>query len=251
VSAKSDPARSLALLWGQHTRAGRSGLTVRAIVDTAIELADAEGLDAATMRRVAEKLGAGTMSLYTHVPGKAELADLMVDTVIGELYTGVDDPSGRGGWREGLRYVAERNWEVSLRHPWLLEAAGGRPTLGPNAFLKYEAELRVLEGIGLTDLQQDSVLTLVLTHVAGVAQTHAGMARAQRESGMTEVEWWGVTAPVPERLTAGRDYPVASRVGQAASMVYEGSADPAHAFAFGLDVILDGVQRLIDGARPR
>ena len=101
MSAKSDPGRSLALLWGSHTRPGRSGLTVRAIVDAAIELADAEGLDAATMRRVADKIGSGTMSLYTHVPGKTELNDLMVDTVIGELYTGVDDPAGPGGWREG------------------------------------------------------------------------------------------------------------------------------------------------------
>ncbi|MFD0592833.1 TetR/AcrR family transcriptional regulator [Catellatospora coxensis] len=192
---QSDPGRSLALLWGSHTRPGRSGLTVRAIVDAAIELADAEGLEAATMRRVADKIGSGTMSLYTHVPGKAELNDLMVDTVLGELYNGVDDPSGRGGWREGLRYVAERNWDVGLRHLWLLDATGGRPTLGPNAVLKYEAELRVLDGIGLTDLQMDSVLTLVLTHVEGVARSHAGLVRAQRESGLDEQEWWRATAP--------------------------------------------------------
>lgn len=245
MSGKSDPGRSLALLWGSHTRPGRSGLTVRAIVDAAIELADAEGLEAATMRRVADKIGSGTMSLYTHVPGKAELNDLMVDTVLGELYTGVDDPSGHGGWREGLRYVAERNWDVSLRHLWLLDATGGRPTLGPNAVLKYEAELRVLDGIGLTDLQMDSVLTLVLTHVEGVARSHAGLVRAQRESGLDEQEWWRATAPVLERVMAGHDFPVAGRVGEASSQVYQASADPAHAFAFGLDVILDGVQRLM------
>lgn len=245
MTAKSDPGRSLALLWGSHQRPGRSGLTVRAIVTAAIELADAEGVDAATMRRVAERLGAGTMSLYTHVPGKTELTDLMIDTVLGELYTAVDDPAGRGGWRDGLRYIAERNWDLWLRHPWLLDVTGGRPTLGPSAFLKYEAELRVLEGIGLTDLQQDSVLALVLTHVEGVARTHAGLAKAQRESGMTEQEWWRATAPVLERVAHG-DYPVASRVGQAASEVYQASSDPAHAFAFGLDVILDGVQRLVD-----
>ncbi|MEV4416855.1 TetR/AcrR family transcriptional regulator [Catellatospora sp. NPDC049609] len=246
MSAKSDPGRSLALLWGSHTRPGRSGLTVRAIVTAAIELADAEGMDAATMRRVAERLGSGTMSLYTHVPGKTELADLMVDTVLGELYTGVDDPAGHGGWREGMRYVAERNWDVSLRHPWLLDATGGRPTLGPNAVAKYEAELRVLEGIGLSDVQMDSVLALVLTHVEGVARSHAGLARAQRDSGMSEQEWWRSTAPVLERVMEGHEFPLASRVGEASSEVYQASTDPAYAFAFGLDVILDGVQRLIE-----
>lgn len=245
MSAKSDPGRSLALLWGSHTRPGRSGLTVRAIVTTAIELADAEGLEAATMRKVADRLGAGTMSLYTHVPGKAELTDLMIDTVLGELYTGVDDPSSRGDWRAGMRHVAERNWDLYLRHPWLLEIAGGRPTLGPNAIVKYEAELRVLDGIGLTDVQIDSVLTLVLTHVEGVARSHAGLARAQRDSGMTDQEWWRATAPVLERVMAGTDFPLAARVGQASSEVYQASADPAHAFAFGLNVILDGVHRMI------
>src|SRR5687768_9160323 len=74
-SADHDQARSLALLWGSHTRAGRSGLTLAAIIKAAIEIADAEGLDAVSMRRVAERLDVGAMSLYTHVPGKGELTD--------------------------------------------------------------------------------------------------------------------------------------------------------------------------------
>jgi AcrR family transcriptional regulator len=82
----SDPARSLALLWGSHSRPGRSGLTLRGIVTAAIQLADAQGIDAVSMRHVADALEVGTMSLYTHVPGKAELVELMVDTVYGQLY---------------------------------------------------------------------------------------------------------------------------------------------------------------------
>src|ERR687893_1769658 len=86
-----DPARSIALLWREPGRAGRSGLGVDGIVAAAIELADAEGLGALTMRRVAERLGVGTMSLYTHVPAKGELLDLMLDTVLGEVATQDED----------------------------------------------------------------------------------------------------------------------------------------------------------------
>lgn len=108
-ASEADPARSLALLWGSHNKPGRSGLTVRSIVLAAIELANAEGLDAVSMRQVAERLGVGTMSLYTHVPGKGELVDLMVDTAYGDLYTDVDAPSRQpGGWRGALSFVAAR-----------------------------------------------------------------------------------------------------------------------------------------------
>jgi AcrR family transcriptional regulator len=161
-----DPARSLALLWGSHSKPGRSGLTVQAIVAAAIDLADEAGLNALSMRQVAERLGVGTMSLYTHIPGKAELSELMIDTAYGELYADVDEPARQpGGWRGGLSFIAARNWDLFQRHPWLLQMTGGRPVLGPNASLKYEAELRPLDGIGLSDLEMDAVLTLVLTHV--------------------------------------------------------------------------------------
>ena len=119
VPAKnSDPGRTLALLWGPQDRPGRSGLTVRAILDAAIGLADAEGIDALSMRAIAERLGAGTMSLYTHVPGKPALIELMIDTVAGQVYSDIDEPSSRpGGWRAALAFIADRNWDLYLRHP--------------------------------------------------------------------------------------------------------------------------------------
>jgi AcrR family transcriptional regulator len=241
------PARSLPLLWGTRERPGRSGLTVRAIVAAATELADAEGLPAVAMRRVADRLGVGTMSLYTHVPGKAELTDLMVDAALGELYAGVDEPRGQpGGWRGALDYIAARNWELYQRHPWLLQAVGARPGLGPNSIGKYEAELRALDGIGLSDVDMDSVLTLVLTHVEGIARLQFRLAQSERSSGQTEQEWWLTAAPVLETLFDPGRFPVASRVGQAAGEQHQASVDPAYAFAFGLARILDGVQRLIE-----
>lgn len=248
----SDPARGLALLWGSHTNPGRSGLTVAAIVEAAIAIADAEGLAAVSMRQIAERLGVGAMSLYTHVPGKADLTHLMVDAAYGELYTGVDEPARQpGGWRAGLQFIAARNWDLFQRHPWLLDTSGARPVLGPHASLKYEAELRPLDGIGLTDLEMDSVLTLVLTHVEATARAQAGMARAQQETGMSDAEWWVAVSPVLATVMAGSRFPVASRVGQAAGVAHQASANPEHAFTFGLDLILAGVAALLAGRERR
>jgi AcrR family transcriptional regulator len=248
---RSDPARSLALLWGSHSKPGRSGLTVRSIVGAAIELADAEGLDAVSMRHVAERLNVGTMSLYTHVPSKAELTDLMIDTIYGQLYDTVDTPSEQpGGWREALEFIATRNWELYRQHPWMLHIVNARPVLGPNASLKYEAELRPLDNVGLSDVEMDSVLTLVLTHVEGTARIQAKLAQAQQDTGMTEAEWWLTNAPLLDKVMDASRFPVASRVGESAGQEYQAAFDPAHALTFGLARILDGVATLITQRQP-
>nr|WP_275402558.1 TetR/AcrR family transcriptional regulator [Streptomyces sp. SID13031] len=238
----------MALLWGSHSKPGRSGLTVRAIVGAAVELADATGLEAVSMRLIAEQLKVGTMSLYTHVPGKGELTDLMFDSVYGDLYADVDEPARQpGGWRGALEFIARRNWDVLTRHPWLHEVPTGRNTLGPNITLKYEAELRPLDGIGLTDVEMDSTLTLVLTHILGTARAGAEQARTQQESGMSDEEWWLTTSPVLERyMSAVADrFPLAGRVGTSAGQEHQAIMDPAHALTFGLTRILDGTALLV------
>jgi AcrR family transcriptional regulator len=252
-AAAPDPARSLALLWGSHTRPGRSGLTVRAIVDAAVELADASGLEALSMRMVAERLKAGTMSLYTHVPGKGELTDLMFDRVYGDLYADVDEPARQpGGWRGSLEFIAQRNWEVLTAHPWVHEVPTMRTALGPNITLKYEAELRPLDGLGLTDVEMDSALTLVLTHVQGTARAGAEQLRLQRDSGLTDEEWWRQISPTLATVMAGANtqFPTAGRVGTAVGEHFQSVLDPAHALSFGLGRILDGVALLIESRTP-
>lgn len=242
----ADPARSLALLWGSHAKQGRSGLTVRAIVAAAIELADAECLDAVSMRNVAERLKVGAMSLYTHVPGKAELTDLMMDTVYSQLYADVNDPASQpGGWREALKFIAARNWSLYQQHPWMLQIIRARPLLGPNASLKYEAELRPLDRLGLTDVEMDAALTLVLTHVEGTARGQAHLEQTQHDTGMSEAEWWVVNAPLLAKVMDATRFPIAARVGTAAGQAYQGASSPTHAFSFGLERILDGIALLI------
>src|SRR5712691_8577005 len=170
----TDPARSLALLWGSQTEARRSGLTLKAIVTAAIDLADTNGVDTLSMRNVAERLGVGTMSLYTHVPSKTDLVDLMFDTAYGELYESIESPSKQPeGWRGALQFIANQNCNLYRRHPWMLQIVTGRSVLGPHAAIKYEAELRPLDKLGLSDVEMDAVLTLVLTHVEGIARAQA------------------------------------------------------------------------------
>ena len=242
----ADPARRLALLWGSQTEAGRSGLTVRAIVAAAIAIADADGVEALSMRKVAERLGVGTMSLYTHIPSKTDLVDLMLDTVYGQLYTNVEEPSQQAGdWRDALRFIAQRNWDLYRRHPWMLQIATGRPVLGPHTSLKYEAELRPLDKLGLSDVEMDATLTLILTHVEGCARAQAALERSQHETDMTEAEWWVAHAPVMEKIIDPALFPVATRVGTSAGQTYGGASSPEYAFTFGLDRILAGIAELI------
>jgi AcrR family transcriptional regulator len=250
-----DPARTLALLWGggrsRASRSGRSGLTVPAIVAAAVGLADAEGLEAVSMRRVAEGLGVGAMTLYTHVPGRDELTDLMTDAALADLYDDLDEVARQpGGWRGALRHVAAANWYLYERHPWLLDVQNVRPVLGPHTIRKYEAELRGLEGHGFDDVEMDSVLTLVLTHVSATARARISDERVRIRTGMDDDEWWDISAPLLERLLDPATFPVSSRVGTASSEVYQGAGDPVHALEFGLERILDGVAVLVDRRAP-
>ncbi len=236
----------LALLWGPRDRPGRSGLTVAAIVESAIRLADADGLEALSMRSIAGDLGVGTMSLYTHVPGRPALIELMVDTVAGRVYAAPDQPSADpADWRTGLAVIARSNWDGYLRHPWLLAVPAGRPVLGPNISRKYEAELRPLDGIGLSDVEMDSVLTLLLVHAEGMARWQVSLDRARRQSGESDLDWWADISPALATVMDSAAFPLGSRVGTAAGEYHQSSGDPAHAMEFGLERILDGVHDLI------
>jgi AcrR family transcriptional regulator len=240
-TGSGDPARSLALLWRTHerpNRGGKSGLSVDRIVSAAITIADADGLAALSMRRVAEHLGVGTMSLYTHVPGKGELIDVMLDTVIGE----VDLPDElAGGWRARLESIARANWALYHRHPWLLQLATGRPPLGPNVIAKYDYELRAVDEIGLDDVEMDSVITLVLGHVEGAARRALEASQAEQRTGVSDEQWWGASAPILSRVFDANRYPTAARVGAAAGEAYGAAYDAEHAFEFGLQRVLDGI----------
>ena len=244
-SGGGDPARSLALLWGSdqptRSRGPRPGLTVRGIARVAIDLADAKGLDALSMRKVAERLGVGTMSLYTYVPGKAELVDVMLDVI--HLETAPEVPHGT--WREQLEVVARDQWALARRHPWMLHIATTRPPMGPGIIAKYERELRAVEGLGLDDIEMDSIVTLINGYVAGAARSAIDAFDVQRSSGMDDAAWWAATGPWLATVLDPQRYPVAARVGTTAGQHHQAVSDPEHAFEFGLQRVLDGIEALV------
>ena len=246
-----DPARSIALLWRDMlppapARGPKPGLSVDRILAVAIELADTEGLAALSMRRVAERLGVGTMSLYTYVPSKAELVDAMFDTVCGEALG--DVPAG--GWRTKLETIARESWAGYRRHPWMLQvAAMARPPLGPNGIAGYDRDLRAVDGIGLTDLEMDSVISLVAVYVQGAARTAVDAANTERATGMTDAEWWDDYGPMLAKVFDAEKYPVAARVGAVAGETYQAAYDPEHGFEFGLARLLDGIEALVESRR--
>ncbi|GAB3432405.1 TetR/AcrR family transcriptional regulator [Flindersiella endophytica] len=243
-----DPARSLALLWRAFDKPSRGGgLSVDTIVRTAISVADAEGLGALSMRRVALELGVGTMSLYTHVPGKGELIDLMEDVVLGETAR----PALAGAsWRQRLEQVAHEHWKLYHRHRWLLQVVAHRPPLGPNLMAKYEYELRAVDGVGLTELEMDSIVALVTSFVHGAARSAVDAARNTEETGVTDRQWWAAHAPYLGKLMDASRFPLAAKVGAVAGEELGAAYDPAHTFTFGLKCILDGVEALVSSRRP-
>nr|BFD92885.1 TetR/AcrR family transcriptional regulator [Kitasatospora sp. Xyl93] len=247
-SSAGDPARTLALLWGltAEEKPGRRGprqaRSTGEIAATAIALADAEGVDAVTMRRVAQELGLSPMALYTYVPGKAELLDLMLDTVYATMprSTPADE-----GWRARVTAVADDNRALHRAHPWVAAVSTSRPPLGPGLMAKYEYELRAFEGTGLSDVDLDAGLT----HLLGFVQTCARMAAderaARQDSAMTDEQWWASNAELLARVFDPERYPVAARVGAAAGEAHGGAYSPDHAYAFGLARVLDGLEALI------
>jgi AcrR family transcriptional regulator len=243
-SGTGDPKRSMELLWGlqePRRRGPKPRLRIDQVVRAAIELADAEGLDAVSMRRIADAVGVAPMTLYSYVPGKSELLDLMLDTVVGETARPpITD------WREGLAGIAKENWDLYHRHPWILQIAAYRPPMGPNIIAKYEYELSAVEGIGLSDVEMDSVVSAVLGYVAGAARGSVEAAQAEQRTGISDADWWAANAPLLDQVFDGEKYPIAARVGAAAGEEYGAAYSPDHGFRFGVDRLLDGVQMLID-----
>ncbi len=234
----SDPTRLVSLLWEPSDRPGRTGLTKRAVVENAIAIADAEGLGALTMRRVADRLGVGAMTLYTHVPGKPELVELMLDAVAGETYDDGALPGEQDGWRAGLLHVAEHNWRHHLRHPWTVEVVPGRPVLGPGVSAKYDLELAPLDGIGLSDLEMDQVLCGVLALVESTVRQQVGLDRVRTSGG--DLDWWATVSPALTRAMGAHRFALAERVGAATGEAVE-AGDPLAIMRLSLDLLLDGI----------
>jgi AcrR family transcriptional regulator len=232
------------LVWTRPERPPRGrarGLDRQKMVRAAIAIADREGLDALTMRRVAQRLGAGTMSLYWYVRSKDELIELMRDEVAGEQTL----REASGDWRSDVATFARDTRGMFLRHPWLASALGGPPPLGPNSLRQDELSMATVSGLDLDLRTQAAIPSAVYFFVVGFVLRELAEQEVERRTGVSEQQWRASVAPYIEQLLASGRYPNLQRV---ISSGVDEDADAA--FEFILGFLLDGFAARLQERRP-
>ncbi|RKT84505.1 regulatory protein, tetR family [Saccharopolyspora antimicrobica] len=216
------------VLWGARPaprRGPKPALSLEGIARTGIELADAEGLAAVSMQRVAAELGFTKMSLYRYVPGKAELVALMADLAMGA------PPELDGGWRERLDAWARALLPRFTQHPWVLEATTGPRVPGPNELAWTEAAVAALGGTGLRGSERLDAVVVLVGHVRGIAQQAAATSAESVEQQFS-------SALITLLREHGDRYP-------SVAAALTDTAGQDEALDFGLARILDGLTTLI------
>lgn len=250
-AGQGDPRRSIELLWRAPAEGRRPGpkpaLSVDAIVDAAIAVADEQGL-AFSMRAVGERLGRTAMALYTYVPGKNELVDLMYDRALAGLP--VSYPLDEG-WRAAVTRWARDLWECYLRHPWVLQVSQARPVLGPHEFATAEALAAILVSTGLPGRRLRGIAGALHYFVRGAAQTLAEARAASGATGEADEEWWYARSAVLVELEPDleKKYPrlhvlESDREPVDPELPYLEN-DALENFRVGLGVLLDGVEAAV------
>lgn len=249
MTQRRDPEQTLALLWRTRqpgSRGPRGSLSLDRIVRAAVEIADAEGLAAVSMRRVAERLKVTTMSLYRHVPGKDDLIDLMFDAA-----SGPPDTSGwPEDWRGGLTAYAHAMWDVLRARPWMLDVPLGGPPLGPNNLAWMEAALSTMDDTGLGGDEMVGVLMVLTGFVMNEARLEISMARAAPRTGVSYEEWGRVYGRMLSKVTGDDRFPTLARI-VASGAFDDDRSGPEEDFDYGLSVLLDGVAALVRARTDR
>ena len=247
----------LDLLWGRRER-GRRGpkpeLSVDAIVEAAVRVADAEGLDAVSMARVAKELGFTTMSLYRHVTSKDELLQLMWNASAQGAESLVLDGDG---WRDRLRQWVLFQRVALDQHPWITQMPMAAPPLAPNSLTFVERGLETLDGTGLADADKLRVIGLLSSYTLSEGRMAYDAARAAAAAQAAAAAGDGPAFPASfeqliRQLVDEKSYPILHRLAWSAEIGDAPSGmDEAAEFAFGIECILDGVQKLIERSAGR
>lgn len=236
--------RAIAAAWGVRERphkGPRPALSLPRIVDAAVRVADAEGLETVSMGRVAAELGAAPMSLYRHLSAKEELLSLMVDAAWGDP----PEPGAPGeGWRAGLSRWAWAMRASARRHPWVVRIPLNGVPIMPHEVAWFERALACLHDTLLAESQKASVILLVAGYVRNQATTDADIEAAIRASGRSPSEWMASYPRMLRNLTDPQRFPALTAFLDAG--VFDAADDPDDEFSFGLDRILDGVQVLVE-----
>ena len=250
------------LLWGRTSKARRGPkpeLTVDRIVETAISVADADGLAAVSMARVAEELGFTTMSLYRHVPSKDDLLALMAE---GATPSPDDLPDARVvGWRAASHAWCLIQWDLLHRRPWLTEVAVPSISMpGPRRLDWIDRGLAALEPTGLDPGTRFALMGLMSQHVLGEARLRLDLARAATAAatayGLAPEDAAAATNPFAmfdlalSRLADPERYPAVVRAMAEGALEPDGQWQETEqelraGVEFGLAVLLDGIEALV------
>lgn len=208
------------------------------IVAAAIAIADAEGLGAVSMRRIATDLGMATMSLYHYLPGKDELIAAMIDEAFGD-----DElpPIPDAGWRERMDLMARMQWSFYVRHPWLAQAMSfTRPPLAPRAMRYTEWTLAALDDYGLSGETMTYVAIGLASFVRGTAVNLEPEAQARQDTGVNNEQWMSEHEPAFYAILRAQGFPVLSRIAE-----QNFDVDLTKLFEFGLARFLDGLSAIL------
>ncbi|MFI1947183.1 TetR/AcrR family transcriptional regulator C-terminal domain-containing protein [Streptomyces virginiae] len=228
-------------------------LTLDRIVRAAVEIADAEGLAALSMRGVAARLGVAPMSTYRYVPGKEELILLMADAAYGEE-SPADATAGAtagaafaaGDWRARVEVGARTLWRLYRKHPWLARIGSlTRPLLVPNLLVHGEWMLGALDGHGLDPTALFDIHVLLYSHVHGLAVHMELEADAEATTGQSEDQWMDSRAPVLRELVDSGRFPTFAKVVGSFENGYDLRLDAL--FELGLRALLDGLTPVVEG----
>lgn len=220
----------------QRQVAPGAGLNKQRVVSEAVRLADREGVDGLTMRRLAGTLGAGAMSLYHYVASKEELLDAMIDVVFEEI----ELPREEADWQSVMRRQALSSRQVLARHPWAAALMESRTTPGPANLRHREAFTACLRRAGFSVLMATHANWLLNSYVYGFALQDASLPFE------TADELADMTVGVYLPQLPPDEFPYLNE--SAAELVSSGY-DPAEEFIFGLDLILAALEPLRDSGR--
>jgi len=217
----------------------RPALTRAAIVAAAVRVADAEGLAAVSMRRVAQEIDARVMSLYSHVAKKEDLLDLMADEAAKDTLVPEPLPAD---WREAITMVVHGELEAVRRHPWMADLQHRQIAIGPTMVRHVEQTLAALSGLDLPPAEAIRVATVVDTYVTGYAIRERWDAVQSPESrGLRRAEQLLESAPFFREMIERGELP------HLAPVMASGVPEVADTFEQGLAWLLDGIERDVAG----
>jgi AcrR family transcriptional regulator len=229
------------VIWARLSGQGRGPartLDHETITNAAIAIADADGLDAVTMRAVAGKVGHSPMALYRHVGGRDDLTELMYDAVLGELEL-TRAPSGN--WRAGLTGLARSTRRLQHRHPWATRL-GHRPTLGPNYIRMMEYAMACVDAPGRPIDEMLDMVGTVLQFTNGFVREELGVAEAHRRTGLDRAGWQQHMTPFVTELLGTGDHPYLAKI------ILDADDSPDHDTVFErrLGMVLAGLATAMD-----